>query len=56
MTKKYLIVYEYDEDNIFKKVYDKFTSKKEALNYFKDNNPRYKVVAIRDVTSGNIYL
>lgn len=56
MTKKYLIIYEYDDDYIFKKVYGGFESKKEALAYFKEHNPRYKVLAIRSMTSNNKYL
>lgn len=53
--KKYLIIYENKYGDVFKKVYD-FTNRKEALSYFKKNNPNYKVIAIRKVTSNNIYL
>lgn len=54
---KYLIIYENNDGDIFKRVYDGFTSKKEAIEYFKENNSLwYKVVAIRDVTSSDIYL
>jgi len=58
MKKKYLIIYVNDWDDVFKTTIDYFTSKKEALKYFKEHNIKYgyKVIAIREVTSSNIYL
>lgn len=57
MTKKYLIIYENNDEDIFKKVYH-FPSQNEAIEYFKEHNTKYgyKVIAIRELTSGNIYL
>lgn len=58
MTKIYMIIYENNDGELFKTVKDRFTSKKEALNYFKENNTKYgyKVIAIRKITTNNIYL
>lgn len=55
--RNYLIIYETDYGDIFKKVYS-FTSKKEALRNFKEKNTKYgyKVIAIREITSNNVYL
>lgn len=57
MLKKYLIIYETSYGDIFKKVYG-FTSQKEALRDFKEKNTKYgyRVIAIREVTSNNMYL
>ena len=57
MIKNYLIIYETDYGDIFKKVYS-FTSKKKALRNFKEKNTKYgyKVIAIRTLISNNIYL
>lgn len=53
-----MIIYENNDGELFKTVKDRFTSKKEALNYFKENNTKYgyKVIAIRKITTNNIYL
>ena len=58
MSKKYLIVYESSYGDIFKVVREGFANQKEALKYFKENNAKYgyRVIAIREVTSDNIYL
>ncbi len=57
MKKQYLVVYENNDGDIFKKVYH-HQSKKEALTYFKELNKKYgyKVIAIRELTTNNIYL
>mgnify|MGYP001129313618 CR=1 FL=1 len=54
--KTFLIVYQYDDD-VFKVIRDR-ENKAEALKRFKDENPCYKVIAIRELhpTLKNLYL
>lgn len=58
MTKQYLIIYENSFGEIFRTFLDDFESKKDALSYFKKYSSKYgyKVIAIREITSDNIYL
>jgi len=57
MTKTYLIIYETNYGDLFKKVYY-YPNKKEAIKDWKEKNTKYgyRMIAIRDVTSNNIYL
>ena len=53
----YLIIYENNCGDIFKKIYY-FSSKKDAIAYFKEKNTQYgyKLLAVRTLKSNNIYL
>ena len=57
MNKTYLIIYETNYGDLFKKVYY-YPNKKEAIKDWKEKNTKYgyRMIAIRDVTSNNIYL
>lgn len=57
MNKTFLIIYENNKKRIFK-TYGYFKTQKEAIKHFNDNNAKYgyKIIAIRAITSSNIYL
>lgn len=57
MAKKYLIIYETKYGELFK-TESHHSSKKEAIKHFKEHNTKYgyRIIAIREITSDNIYL
>lgn len=57
MYKTFLIIYEDNKNHIFK-TYGYYKTQKEAIKDFNDNNAKYgyKIIAIRVLTTSNIYL